>query len=619
VQNTSGLDTRPRALNNVSKASALLDSVVDSIQSPRNQTTSSSSNELITRGVSEIEYSSSDRRHKDLADAIFGSQDNDGQDSPVKESYPSMEVPSITVEPSPPNGTTRHPHGNGVSPAGVESSFYSSPRDLRGPRSARIQSPSSTQADLVREVQRKTEAAMAELRRNPETPSDQLRANGLTARKRISPSQISEPRLVSASTSVDTIPLRSPSMSSGHQNSTIGDKLRRLRGTLRVKQATIPNGDEVTPYPLTMQSPPPQLARADSRPNTISARDSTGFKAPVTSPPASAGPSIRGFLGRLRRPRTMNNPSELDRLDRRPTSNADSGAAFSPAASLPVSPMSPVYLRSAPPTTAVFNPALPERTAPAYSNSLDVDENPGNLTETEDRVARKRFLDAASTLGLDEDEVQDLLARRSSNRITATSPTSRHIPANSHARPISPPGNTDPPSTNARAPVAMNDAHERSRSRKPNAPTALDGDAARNDDTPVRKLSFRRRLDPQHEAQSDRAANAIVRRTIIFASESTPTIDLNSILRRSSQSKNRRRSSSGGSIRSSRSVHDRAPTPPPPRSPSSKRFSRDSPPVPKLPPSFAAQAENMLQQSLAVPAPSPIEKTSSTYDSLYVS
>jgi hypothetical protein len=49
-----------------------------------------------------------------------------------------------------------------------------------------------------------------------------------------------------------------------------------------------------------------------------------------------------------------------------------------------------------------------------------------------------------------------------------------------------------------------------------------------------------------------------------------------------------------------------------------RRFSTDtSPPLPQLPPSFSAQAENIHVSQSAV-AGGPIEKSSSTYDSLCV-
>jgi hypothetical protein len=107
--------------------------------------------------------------------------------------------------------------------------------------------------------------------------------------------------------------------------------------------------------------------------------------------------------------------------------------------------------------------------------------------------------------------------------------------------------------------------------------------------------------------------SAVVRRTIIFPSESrSSTIDLSVLIRKHSS---RRRRASATSV-SSRSVHDRAPTPPPARANTGRRFSTDitSPPVPQLPQSLP------LTDRLLIPATQgPVENPSSAYDSLSVS
>lgn len=76
-----------------------------------------------------------------------------------------------------------------------------------------------------------------------------------------------------------------------------------------------------------------------------------------------------------------------------------------------------------------------------------------------------------------------------------------------------------------------------------------------------------------------------------------------------------RRSGSGTSAQSARSVHDRAPTPPPPKSNGGRRFSTErSPPVPGVAMSIGAQAEALLR---APPSNAVAEKPNSPYDSLY--
>jgi len=88
---------------------------------------------------------------------------------------------------------------------------------------------------------------------------------------------------------------------------------------------------------------------------------------------------------------------------------------------------------------------------------------------------------------------------------------------------------------------------------------------------------------PRQRGQDD--TNTIVRRTIIYPEDRAISVaDLNGLARKGSR---RRRASAISAVSSNRSVYERAPTPPPPRSPTARRFSTDeSPPVPQLPPSW---------------------------------
>jgi len=110
------------------------------------------------------------------------------------------------------------------------------------------------------------------------------------------------------------------------------------------------------------------------------------------------------------------------------------------------------------------------------------------------------------------------------------------------------------------------------------------------------------------EARDTATLSAVVRRTIIFPSESKGggnNFDLNALLRRNSQARKRR--SAGTASLSNRSVHDRAPTPPPPRSPTKKRFSSETtPPLPQMPGSLSSQTDNSFS-----------EQTASNYDSMF--
>lgn len=79
--------------------------------------------------------------------------------------------------------------------------------------------------------------------------------------------------------------------------------------------------------------------------------------------------------------------------------------------------------------------------------------------------------------------------------------------------------------------------------------------------------------------------------------------------------KKHRRSSSATSAQSARSVHDRAPTPPPPKTNGARRLSTDrSPPVPSMATSITAQAEALLRGPTGGVT---TEKSNSAYESLY--
>ncbi|KAF9050667.1 hypothetical protein BDZ89DRAFT_587581 [Hymenopellis radicata] len=133
---------------------------------------------------------------------------------------------------------------------------------------------------------------------------------------------------------------------------------------------------------------------------------------------------------------------------------------------------------------------------------------------------------------------------------------------------------------------------------------------------PVRSLSTRKPI-PEHirrprEGVDTSAFNsAVIRRTIVMPSEfrNSNAFDINALLNAKASS-NRRRASTTST--SSRSVQDRVPTPPPPRT-GSRRFSRDReilPPVPQLPGTSAPGADGRLK------APG-LEPSNSNYDSLF--
>lgn len=225
-------------------------------------------------------------------------------------------------------------------------------------------------------------------------------------------------------------------------------------------------------------------------------------------------------------------------------------------------------------------------------------------TNPNDSLALKQLFDAASNLGLDQTALNDLLARSGSTSSKSTAGWTMLTRNNSAATNYRPPTRNDSSIGRALSPTISEG--------RPSA----DGYSEQREDSSINNLTSRKRVNP---SAVDPAGNAVVRRTIIFPSDSrTSTIDLNILMRKNSSARRRRSASAASVTSSSRSVHDRAPTPPPPRSPTGRRFSHDaSPPVPHLPVSFSAQAESLLPLATSRAATaSPMEKSSSAYDSL---
>jgi serine/arginine repetitive matrix protein 2 len=578
--------------------------MVSGIPPPRNQNQNPTILEdQVSDPSTDVEYSNTSRRNRDLADALFGTLGRDNKDSPSKE--PSGDIPIITmdehIEPAAvPVEPTPQQHDASASSSGTEdaNSLSPSPTYLRSPGAANTP---PDQAELAREVKRKTEAAMAQLRRAPSQSEGQ---NPGSTRKRVSPNQISSPRLVAATTSVDTIPLRSPSAASGQQTSKItsgiGQGLRRLRGTLRSKP-TAPNGNEVTPYPLDLQSPPPvQIARYNQDklnaggPGAMSATELGGFKT-VAHPnqPASGGPTRKGFMALFRKPRATDSP-EFDRRTHLQNHSVNTSSSSSPHGT-----STPDQIHSAPATHDSFDLHMSDRTHHAALTSpkpnppvVESHSSDQVTEEMSDADQRRKLFDAASKLGLDTSALNDLLSR--------STPLTRNNSAVTPSR-SQPLGD---------ASTGLDRSKSLTISSSQSVANAV---PPRSTENVGRKSSFRKRGEQARGAREGGAtASAVVRRTIIFPSEQSSTIDLNAFMQKNATSRQR----GSGSFHSSRSVHDRAPTPPPPRSPTSKRFSHDSPPVPQLPPSRSIQAENTLHVPQSTSTSGPIEKSSSTYDSL---
>lgn len=617
--------------------SKILESVVDSIKTSSQQT----NNEPATPSPQQPrELSPSSRRNRDLARALFGGNSQDASPATLSSSdkspkmayhHPSPSSPALVERSPSQTRLTKEDNISGTSPASpYPASLSRNLTILKSPRTP------VDQTELAREVQRKTEAATASLKRGPSTKYLDTNASTTSislTRKRIAPHQISAPHLVSASTSVDTIPLRSPSVASGNptqqKTGKLGQRLRKW-GTLRAKP-TVPNGDEITPFPLDAQSArsPPSVQHAHyntsninipEAPATASFTEPGRSKVPLPSPPATTGPGLKGFMSRFRRPRTADTASEFGRRsvdqDRRP--QPQESPAVSPAP--PGTPLNEYVFprqslpQSAPaikssfqsPVSRVAPPSSMQSTPPTSWNASSKAHTSQQLetTANPNDTALKQLFDAASNLGLDQTALNDLLARSGSTSSKSTAGWNMLTRNNSAVTNSKPATQNDNPTDRARSPTS--DGRPSLDERR--------GDIVTNNVIP------RKRVQPTQALPDDNGANAIVRRTIIFPSDSrTSTIDLNILMRKNSQSARRRQSAGTASVTSSsRSVHDRAPTPPPPRSPTGRRFSHDaSPPVPQLPASFSAQAESLLPVSTPrSTTATPIEKSSSAYDSL---
>lgn len=593
------------------KVNALLSSVVNSLPAPGSDGLHI---DPLQAPISPIEasltsptLSTPTQRHRELAKALFGAEE--------AEEVKNASNVQIAITPaeiglsSPPPVSERADSSRTI----TMSRSNSSARDLTTPVSG-TQTPSMPSSahghgqmdpSLMFEVQRRAQAATAALRKSPSNPKLVEPSAGST-RKKISPNQISSPKLLSASTSVDTIPLppstsgtnQVPQQGASSSSSKLGSRFKKLRGTLRSK-SQLPNGEEISPYPLDMKTPTssqsltynPSKLSVPGDLAIFSAGESTQFKISppmLPNPPASAGPTTSkgGFFSRFRKRTTDISPLH-DRSFQTPST------AYSVSQSDLASPQ----IHSAPPTKTHHFTSQPSSSRPMSPPTIPEDAILPSSSSTEEAALQQLF-DAASNLGIPQDTLDQILARSpsASSRSTAWTKITRSASTadrRKSQRTATPALSEGRPSIDAASPRPSTDVRQLN-IRKP----TLDPDVARP--------------RPDAESSINAGANAIVRRTIIYPSDSRASnVDWNNLIRKQSTSR-RRRSAGAGSVQSNRSIHDRAPTPPPPKSPGGRRFSSDesSPPVPQVPHSF-------IIPDISLP-PGPMEKSNSAYDSLCV-
>lgn len=596
--------------------------MVNSIQTPRTKTSSTpielkTDADIIASSATESEPSSATRRKNALAQVLFGASDSER--SPTTPSPPPTEE-HTTV--------STVPHAE--RPPLIETSSSSrSLRETLSPSSPSVNDvftsssatePLDKRQELVKEVQRRTEAAMADLNKIPSNP----KVNDSSQRKRIEVGQISGPKLVSASTSVDTIPVRSPSAASGQlspaqnqstNSSKLGTRFKRFRGSLRAKP-TLPGGDGFALHSADLSSANDDRSSAGTpdRPPPFSATEPARSKVALVAPPASAGatgPGLKSLVSRFLKPRSGDTP-EPDRRKQLPSSSASLATTSFSQQQSERHHETGVFrqtVRSAPPDNKSFRPHTPMSPEPASpvspppsATSMPSSAPEASAARAVDETALKQFIDAANNLGLDQDALTEFLARSPSIGSRLTSQSSKHmstLPGDRSAQ-----GKSDPPLSEPTPLLAAGASTHRNLGQSPQRPS---GEV-------IAKAPIRRPL-ARNATAADSTNSTIVRRTLIFPSEAKqPMSDSGTGLRKSS-SVRRRRSASAASVHSNPSLHDRAPTPPPPKSPISRRFSTDkSPPVPHIPGSFLTPTE-AVNASQSVSA-MPIEKSNSAYDSL---
>ncbi|KAG2020776.1 hypothetical protein CC2G_006078 [Coprinopsis cinerea AmutBmut pab1-1] len=507
----------------------------------------------------------------------------------------------------------------------------------RNPSTSRIPQSPQDQAVLAREIQQKAQAATLALHK----PLNEAPVHTTLPRKRIDPSQISSPTLVSSSASVDTIPLKTPSLTASTNSGSlkIGSRFKRLRGSIRAKVATV---DENASINSDTKSPPTssQMAtydhdklRAASGPNSSGPGDGGRYKVSVPSPPASAGPGLKGFMARFRTKRMTDIPQS--------TSSPTQGSPHIPAASFsPLSPSHKLFPASPTPSATHFASNADSEHAPVDSrpeqNRAQFTSPASPLlqqgrTDTDSRPeaggdsdALQQLFAAANKIGIDQSALNDLLVRSGSisshNLLSRTASTSHSGSSQGQGSSSTsfndsrlavpslqqPNLSSSSGSDHTATPTMMQ--HSLSSGSSPYDEVVIGG--ANND--MGRRASVKTPEHFRRRAATDASGvdgRAVVRRTIIFVDPRQSTVDPTGVSRRAST---KRRRTSVQSV-SNRSVHDRVPTPPPSKTPIGKRFSHDgSPPVPQLPQSFTGQAENLL----TVPTAGN-DKNSATYDSVY--
>jgi serine/arginine repetitive matrix protein 2 len=462
-------------------AKALLDSVIDAIESPKMgpipltpQSSMQSQRQDIPESPVVSDFvDSPTRRNRVLADALFGPQGPvNGPATPTP--HPVSQTP-----------TTSPLHiSRSVSNEGTVTSNASTPQLTRTPEMTsgmlfmgQLSSPNLTVPDddeLAKQVRAKVEAATMALRKSPSNPKfpDGLGPPIPPATKRkVDRDQISSPTLLSASMSVDTIalqptsPIHSSNSGLGSNSSgtlKLGQRFRKLRGTLKAKP--LPAGGEVSPFPVDLK--PSQSISPATSPNllsqplvhsggvSVSSAEHSGSLSAVSTttvtieppvPPAPAtsspGPSLKGFMARFRKNKDKGGDS--NHLTAKNSNGTGSmlppGSPGTNASSLHIPPNhSPPQSQSTSPMRLSFSGRRPNsiqvkkrseepnHMVAAMSANKATTSEQDTAKEDEDQIALKQLWDAASQLKLDSAALNNLVARSPSN-VSKTSSWSKSL------------------------------------------------------------------------------------------------------------------------------------------------------------------------------------------------
>lgn len=173
-------------------------------------------------------------------------------------------------------------------------------------------------------MKRKADEATAALKspHAQESSVDGSHASPRRPNKRVEMHKISSPLFVSSSTSLEVLPLpASPSVGSGLGSpgpSKLSQRFRKLRGTLRAKTTASDVGDsqqqqqQQQGWSVDLGSPDPtthspnfaaQMNMAASSSTDLGRQQRMRALSPTPSTPQSAGPTLKGFMARLLKPR----------------------------------------------------------------------------------------------------------------------------------------------------------------------------------------------------------------------------------------------------------------------------------------------------------------------------